>query len=451
MGCNRWTHRCIAITLSMFLALGVATPPQAWADNNFNVDWVQGAGENDLTVLRDTVDDYIWFSGDLRAYAGTTMLGYGGYLDATRNRALYAVHFIGKIDAKKPFKVEPVDDRKGQISFGEFPDGYKAAQVAVFSLIRKNDGSGKWLVESVYRDKQTFYRIGFSTVERTLNTITYATLIRTTDPETTLVEPATGTLLSLPAGAVKHNLAIRLKRADGLELDKSPFSPIRPLMGIRLGITGELTWQGAFLNKPAMLKFPVQDIMDPAIAYWNANDKKWIPVDSSVSVENSKRYVQCSAAHHGYYVVYQKDQTTSPNTGEQQTPAEPPVFAEADALNGLTVNDSVIDVKRTKAYFKDGRVMVPLEAFADAIGAKVSTSVTEDYTKAEIYHNERQVGFYLGKKRIITNVPFEVTNDVISVKVDDGYTVVPLRVLMQVFDLKAEWDPLNRICKVRTK
>ncbi len=122
-----------------------------------------------------------------------------------------------------------------------------------------------------------------------------------------------------------------------------------------------------------------------------------------------------------------------------------PSFA-AQGAPSLRINGNALNLSPAP-YIEDGRMMVPLSAFADSIGAAPDISVAEDGSQViYVSRSSRVVGLIVGLKAALVNNA-EVETDVAPV-MKDQEIFVPLRVVCEALKLKVEWAAETKTASV---
>ncbi|MGC9000790.1 copper amine oxidase N-terminal domain-containing protein, partial [Caldisericum sp.] len=108
----------------------------------------------------------------------------------------------------------------------------------------------------------------------------------------------------------------------------------------------------------------------------------------------------------------------------------------------MTVNDKVVQLDAAPEI-KDGRTFLPLRAIAEAFGAQV-TWVPETQGITVVLGNN-QIGLQIGNNTAVVN------GNVLSIVppyIKNGRTMVPIRVIVEGFGAKVDWDPINYIVTI---
>ncbi|MTV49594.1 hypothetical protein GJ688_11460 [Heliobacillus mobilis] len=437
----------LAILLTLFAAFSPSAHPAQADDGGYQVEWVYSTtSQTDLRNIREAVDEYIRNDGALRGYAGQPMVGYGGYPDSEdRHRVLYNIHFIGYSDPKKPLEVSPVELSRGTISFGKLPDGYQSTYSATFQVKKDDSQPDKWIVESVYGGKPPFYRIGFIVGGNDSSIPSYATVIVPRSGKITNIYETTARFqASIPSSCVDTVTTLRYWQLDVQKItgDRNVLPPY-PLRGIHLESQKDEGRATLFVN-PFKIRFAVDDIQTPSIALWDKDKKTWQPIITNVVTDGKERWAEAETAFTGDFALFSQA-VSKPVEADHKAN----IFDSLEQIGGVNVNKTPVRFDIAKPYIEDNRVMVPLRPIAEAIGATVQWELDEEQQKVEIYKNGKQIGFYIGQKRVITNGPaLEID---VPAKIVDGQTVVPVRFLAQALDLDIAWDSLNKIVNITAK
>ena len=130
-------------------------------------------------------------------------------------------------------------------------------------------------------------------------------------------------------------------------------------------------------------------------------------------------------------------------TAEELQKLEATAAAITSANEGVTpipVESIIVKGKKVKfdvpPVIKDGRILLPVRAFSEAIGASVEWNAEE--RKVTITKGEIEIVLYLDSVKVYVNgVEKEID---VPAKSLNGRTVVPIRFIVESLGLKVEWD-----------
>lgn len=127
------------------------------------------------------------------------------------------------------------------------------------------------------------------------------------------------------------------------------------------------------------------------------------------------------------------------------------IMGSALAHNGITVvvNEKVVEFPDQKPVLnEDGRVLVPVRAISEALGAEVEWDgelkkvlITKDYYEIEMTIGERQVLVTAGNSYqvLTTLLPMDTAATIMN-----GRTMIPLRFISEILGSGVEWDAVSR-------
>lgn len=114
--------------------------------------------------------------------------------------------------------------------------------------------------------------------------------------------------------------------------------------------------------------------------------------------------------------------------------------ATAPAEISVIINEQAVDFKNVKPVMLNDRVFVPLRAFFEALGAKVSfDDATQTITSTR---DETTVKLTIGSKTMITTNKSGSSSSVMDVApfIDGDYTMIPARYAASAFGCSIGWD-----------
>ena len=110
----------------------------------------------------------------------------------------------------------------------------------------------------------------------------------------------------------------------------------------------------------------------------------------------------------------------------------------------VILNGEAVEFSGTLPIIVEGRVMVPMRAIFEALGAEVTWNQQEQtaYAKKKRTEIEIQIGNQFMRKNWST-----ITLDVAFV-LENGRTLVPVRAIAESFGVTVEWDSDNRVVRL---
>ncbi len=124
------------------------------------------------------------------------------------------------------------------------------------------------------------------------------------------------------------------------------------------------------------------------------------------------------------------------------------VHAFADDSINVTVNgESVSFARDQRPVIQNGRVLVPLRAVFEKMGADVKWF--EDIKLCEVTYGQVTAGIEIGSTKVTVGDGSYVTSDV-AAQIINGRTMIPLRVISECIGAVVDWDNVTKTVAVTT-
>lgn len=113
-------------------------------------------------------------------------------------------------------------------------------------------------------------------------------------------------------------------------------------------------------------------------------------------------------------------------------------------VNGRTVQSNVPPVN------VDGSIMLPFRPILNSIGVQDSEIVWREKSKSiEIRHNNKYVFLVIGSRGAVVNQSMIMLN--VAPFINEGYTMIPVRFVSEVFDADVQWNNDTKTVNIKTK
>lgn len=111
----------------------------------------------------------------------------------------------------------------------------------------------------------------------------------------------------------------------------------------------------------------------------------------------------------------------------------------------LNINDKIVE-SAVAPMQQNGTTLVPLRVVSENLGAVVEWN--EPLQSVTIFHGETELFFFMGEKRIISNMQ-DIDELAVAPKSINGTTMVPLRVISEALGCAVDWDSKNRVVTIK--